>query len=150
MSRKLMVTLALALVMVLSVSAAVFAQGPGPANTQGGQQMWQQQDGTGLGTCTDFVDEDGDGVCDNALMDGTHAQAGMMARRGGQSQMQGQMLRGQGLGEDFVDANGDGVCDLFVDADGDGINDAAPQDGTGKQLGRSQGMRGMQGQGRNR
>ena len=71
MSRKLMVTLALALVMVLSVSAAVFAQGPGPANTQGGQQMWQQQDGTGLGTCTDFVDEDGDCVGDHALMDST-------------------------------------------------------------------------------
>ncbi len=102
MSRKLMVTLVLALVMVLSVSAAVFAQGPGPANTQGGQQMWQQQDGTGLGTgtCTDFVDEDGDGVCDNALMDGTHAQAGTMARRGGQSQMQqSQKLQGQGLGD---------------------------------------------------
>ena len=138
MTRKLMVTVVLALVLVLSVSAAVFAYGPGPANAQGGgQQMWQQQDGSAAGVCTEFVDEDGDRVCDNA-------QAGMMARRGGG---QSQMLRGQGLGDAFVDADGDGQCDNFVDADGDGVNDLAPQDGTGKQLGKGRGVRG---QGRNR
>ena len=44
------------------------------------------QGGTGTGTCsgTNFVDTNGDGVCDNA---------------------------GTGTGVNFVDANGDGVCD---------------------------------------
>jgi hypothetical protein len=134
MTRKLMVTVVLALVLVLSVSAAVFAYGPGPTNAQAG---------SGTGVCTEFVDENGDGVCDNAALNGSGAQSGIMARRGGQSQM----LRGQGLGADFVDADGDGQCDSFVDADGDGVNDLAPKDGTGKQFGQGRGGRG---QGRNR
>ena len=72
----------------------------------------------GPDTGRNFVDADGDGVCDNC---GTG-----MGRGAG----------GQGLG--FVDADGDGICDNygtgagrgaggqgrgFVDADGDGICD---------------------------
>lgn len=67
-----------------------------------------------------FVDADGDGICDNC---------GVPHRRG----------MGAGCGRNFVDADGDGVCDncgivhqrgmgagagkYFVDADGDGICD---------------------------
>lgn len=83
--------------------------------------MGQRGQGEGPG----FVDEDGDGVCDNA---GT----------GGQ---------GQGQGPGFVDEDGDGVCDHagdggqgpgFTDEDGDGVCDYAGTDG----------MRGGQGAGR--
>ncbi len=56
-------------------------------------------DANGDGVCDNFIDEDGDGICD------TRAN------------------RGQGR---FVDADGDGVCDNFVDEDGDGINDRSP------------------------
>ena len=60
--------------------------------------------GNGYGRSRNFVDADGDGVCDNY---------------------------GTGRGQYFVDADGDGVCDnygtgrgqYFVDADGDGVCD---------------------------
>lgn len=65
------------------------------------------------GTCGNYVDADGDGVCDN--------------RGSGQG-------AGQGQGANYVDADGDGVCDNrggagqgqganYVDADGDGFCD---------------------------
>ena len=156
MSRKLMITLALALVLVLVVSVGVFAQGPNPANSQNDsavgastQQMQRIQDPTlnptgELGTCVNFIDEDGDGVCDNALLGGVGGQVGTMSRQNLQANSQS-ALGGQGLSTDFVDANGDGACDNFVDADGDGISDIAPQDGTGSQFGQA-----SQGRGRNR
>ena len=56
--------------------------------------------GQGNGRCDNFVDEDGDGVCD---LRGTG--------------------RGQGNGPGFVDEDGDGQCDNFVDEDGDGVCD---------------------------
>ena len=156
MSRKMIITLALSLVLVLVFSIGVFAQGPNPANSQNGaaagigtQQMQRIQDPTlnatgELGTCVNFIDEDGDGVCDNALLGGVGGQVGTMSRQNLQANSQS-ALGGQGLGTDFVDADNDGACDNFVDADGDGISDIAPQDGTGSQFGQA-----SQGRGRNR
>jgi hypothetical protein len=85
------------------------------------------------GQCTNFVDADGDGVCDNA---GQNAAGGNM-RRG--MQVNRSATGGQGLHQsgNFVDANGDGQCDLWQDANGDGVNDSAPRDGTGNQHQRS-------------
>ncbi len=98
----------------------------------------------GPGQCTEFVDADGDGVCDNAGQNGmgNGSRRGMQGNRTG---MQGNrtgmggMGAGQGLNQsgNFVDADGDGQCDLWQDADGDGVNDSAPRDGTGNQHGRS-------------
>jgi len=59
-----------------------------------------------------FIDEDGDGVCDNS------------GRSLGRGQGWGKMYR-----TNFVDEDGDGICDNcangenFVDADGDGVCD---------------------------
>jgi hypothetical protein len=179
MSRKLMITTVLAMVMVMALGMAVYAHGPGPMNGQSGaagdgatmqayqggaQQMQHLRDGSngddsnGEGVCDDFVDEDDDGVCDNALMDGTGQGAGTMTRQGVRASQGMQANRaaagmgqglGQNLGTDFVDADDDGTCDNFLDEDGDGISDSAAQDGTGSQFGR-QGKQGKQGQGRNR
>jgi len=80
--------------------------------------------GRGMGVAgVTFVDEDGDGICDN--YDGEYGGRGM-----------------GGTGDDFVDEDGDGVCDnnivgqgrrngrhganrasVFVDEDGDGVCD---------------------------
>ena len=76
----------------------------------------------GNGRGRNYVDANGDGVCDNY---------------------------GTGRGQYFVDADGDGVCDncgtgcgqYFVDADGDGVCDnctqqgLCPRDGSGRQNG---------------
>jgi len=53
-----------------------------------------------------FIDEDGDGVCDNS------------GRSLGRGQGWGKMYR-----TNFVDEDGDGICDNCVDEDGDGICD---------------------------
>jgi hypothetical protein len=83
------------LVTIALLAPAVFAQGPadgyGPgygrgAMVSGGQFGPGFVDEDGNGICDNFVDEDGDGVCDLA---GT----------------------GQGRGLGFVDEDGDGVCD---------------------------------------
>lgn len=108
---------------------------------QGGGRMGMMQDfaarggrggrmGQGNGRGAGFVDNDGDGVCDNAGQGG-----------GGRG---GRMGQGGGRGAGFVDNDGDGVCDNagqgnggrgagFVDNNGDGVCDhmqnqnAAPQ-----------------------
>lgn len=110
-------------------------------------------------TGQNFVDEDGDGVCDTC---GSVPGSGTGNQNG----------NGAG-GSNFVDEDGDGVCDTcgsvpgsgmgsqngngamgsnFVDEDGDGICDTcgmAPADGSGKQYGR-QGNQGGQGGGQGR
>ena len=104
----------LSLIGAMALTVVAFAAGPSGQGGNGNQATFQQQ-ACGMG---EFVDADGDGVCDNA----------------GLGRMWGQ---GAG-GAAFVDANGDGVCDNWADADGDGINDNAPrpQDGTGMKHGR--------------
>jgi len=81
---------AMAVVLVLSaLSLTAFAAGP--------RTGVRQPAGEGNGPAYGFVDENGDGVCDDC------------AGNGGQGQ--------------FVDEDGDGVCDLMVDEDGDGVCD---------------------------
>lgn len=96
-----MVSLVTVLVLVglLVFSAVAFAQGPVDSGNGPGQNF-VDQDGDGLcdlcgqepGQGPGFVDADGDGVCDNY---GT-----------GQQQQ-----RGAGQGQNFVDEDGDGLCD---------------------------------------
>jgi hypothetical protein len=120
MLRKWMVSSAVAAMLVVGVVGAAMAADETPAPPYG------------AGQCTEFVDVNGDGVCDNAPQDGT----GNQNQRGGQGN-QGNRPSQAGTGQgtygsaDFVDADGDGQCDLWQDADGDGVNDAAPRDGTG-------------------
>ncbi len=85
----------IALVLVLPTISQAAGRNPNPT-------------GDTYGTASNFVDEDGDGICDNCL--------------------------GTGIG--FVDEDGDGVCDNcleagagFIDADGDGICDNMGIDG---------------------
>ncbi|RMD47865.1 MAG: hypothetical protein D6835_06935 [Candidatus Thermofonsia bacterium] len=91
-----------------------------------------------------FVDEDGDGVCDVC---GGVPQGDMYGN--------GRRFGAAGQHPNFVDEDGDGVCDIcgnepyagpngaaganFVDEDGDGVCDNVPlmpRDGTGNQYGR--------------
>jgi hypothetical protein len=103
-----------------------------------------------------FVDEDGDGVCDTCGNEpGTNRDRPYGNSRGSNN---------------FIDEDGDGLCDScglapgdgtgnqygngasnFVDGDGDGVCDTcgtAPQDGTGNQYGRQGGRGGNGRQGR--
>ena len=121
MIRKLMVPVfaALALVMVLG-TVALAADEPVTRPS-------------GPGQCLNFVDENGDGVCDNAGQ-----QAAPRATAPAASRCAGQRQAGNGAGQGgngaFVDADGDGVCDNL------GQN-VPPRDGTGRQNGAAQGQR---------
>lgn len=104
--------------------------------------------GFGSGNCPtgEFVDEDGDGICDNAPRAGMNRaprERSMIPQqrshfdRFGNKHMNGTgRMNSHSVGSRFIDADGDGVCDQFVDEDGDGINDNAPHDGTGNRFGR--------------
>ena len=107
----------------IGVAAAQYGQGSGADGAQ-----YVDDDGDGicdnLGTCPGSVDADGDGVCDNL----------------------GDCGRGCGCGDKaFVDSDGDGVCDNSgangKDSDGDGIlngqdDDYKPlRDGSGNRCG---------------
>jgi hypothetical protein len=115
MSRKITVTAVLALLLTLVISTAAFAQDAAPAPGQ-----------YGAGQCVDFVDADGDGVCDNAGT-GARSQDGSGIQYGA-GQRGTQAGGGQGTGA-FVDADGDGTCDNL------GQNVPA-RSGTGNQNGR--------------
>jgi hypothetical protein len=105
----------------------------------------QEQYGRGQGygyqnqeqTCDEFVDEDGDGVCDNCDGEGLAPQDGsgnQYGRNGMDRSVRGRSTGNQGKGaycDEFVDEDGDGVCD---NCDGEGL---APQDGSGNQYGRN-------------
>ena len=92
-----------------------------------------------------FIDDDGDGVCDNT------------GRSLGRGQGWGKMNRtsfvdedGDGICDNFDDEDGDGICDNcanganFVDADGDGVCDNFV-DGKERRSGRGQRSRGRSG-----
>ncbi len=66
--------------------------------------------GNGRGRALNYVDANGDGICDYF---GT----------------------GRGCGRWFTDANGDGICDNFKDADGDGVCDYFQGRGAGRRNG---------------
>lgn len=90
----------LATVVVLSAGVTTFAAGP-----RGGRNF---VDKNGDGICDNansvciYVDEDGDGICDNC---GIQHWCGMT---------------GTGCGKNFVDADGDGICDNYVSGQGGG------------------------------
>lgn len=122
MLRKWMTAVVMAALLVVMVVGAAMAADDTPAAPYG------------PGQCTEFVDANGDGVCNNAPQNGTGNAYG----RGGQGRHAGMGARnaaGQGQGQyrsdNFVDADGDGRCDLWQDEDGDGVNDSAPRNGTG-------------------
>lgn len=72
-----------------------------------------------------FVDEDGDGICDYCGIgsrDGSGRQMGRGRMMGG-----GQGGKGKGMSENYIDADGDGVCDNFTNR---------PMDGSGNKMGR--------------
>ncbi|MBK8047523.1 MAG: hypothetical protein IPK16_10600 [Anaerolineales bacterium] len=104
MIRKLMVPVFAALAMVMVMGTAAFAADAPVTQPAPGQ-------------CVNFVDADGDGVCDNAGQ--------QLGQSGGL-----QTASGTGLGlnasEEFVDADGDGVCDNLG-------TQVPPRDGTGSQ-----------------
>lgn len=113
-----------------------------------------------LPTGSNFVDDDGDGICDTCGQETHLAPAdGSGSRYGADG--------GRGLGQgtphaanNFIDEDGDGICDTcgtasgtgsnFVDEDGDGVCDtcgAGGQQGQGNRYGQT-GERGQgQGQG---
>ena len=120
MKRKFAIGTMLALVLVLGVTVMAMAAGPGPNAIDGAQAGMA---GQGAAIHGDFVDVDGDEVCDNYATrepaeDGTGNRWG-----GGQGQQAGMGTQGSS----FVDENGDGVCDNCPE---DGSH---PQNGTGQQ-----------------
>ncbi|MEZ4680665.1 MAG: hypothetical protein R2932_41265 [Caldilineaceae bacterium] len=147
MVRKISISLLVAAVAVLVFAVAVSAQGQGfglgpNGDNPGAGQMsvrgWHQRDGgvnmTGMmnhtmqssaaqnrnDACVNFVDEDGDGICDNA---GQQLGMGHMMGRG----MASGAGTGVGLGVNGTPQHqhGDGECDLGT----------PPRDGTGSQYG---------------
>ena len=112
----------LAMMMVLSLGAATaFAASPG----SGGNYV--DADGDGIcdyaGSVCSFADADGDGLCDSC---GTAHLRGMA---------------GAGCGGNLVDADGDGICDNLTDTDGDGVCDNSAR-GHGRGRGNGNGFRG--------
>ena len=79
-------------------------------------------------SCPNFIDENGDGICD---LKGTNPGCKGLGQGGQQ---------GCGQGPNFIDANGDGICDLK------GTNSGQRQNGSG-QKGRRGGNRGGNGVG---
>lgn len=150
MFRKLTISLLVATVAILVFVVAVSAQGRGPAvgvngdNNAGmmGMHNWQQDADepwappamqqqrmlrqTQDGTCANFIDEDGDGLCDNA---------GQSLGNLGRSGRSGGMMAGRGSHDSATQNDGtrlhrfgDGECDY----------ETAPRDGTGNQFGQTE------------
>lgn len=119
--------------MVGAMAAVALASTPGDgipaADDQTGANF---VDVDGDGVCDEFVDEDGDGVCDNAGQNAMGEGNGYMGGRNAEFDENGPRGTHQGSngGAGFVDADGDGVCDNCVDEDGDGVCDNA---GAGEQ-----------------
>ena len=109
---KKIVVLVVALAMILSFAAVAYGTDEVVNGRQFGYTNRVQRQ---------FVDEDGDGICDNT---------GLRA--------------GNGMRNGFIDEDGDGICDNggFIDEDGDGIcdnctNGGVPaRNGSGRQYGR--------------
>ncbi len=93
---RLFTALSIVLVFTLLFPAVGLGQGPGDGN------MVQDQDRDRLQECENFVDEDGDGICD--LCGGDHSQDRTRDQTQDQQQIQDC--------ENFVDEDGDGICDL--------------------------------------
>jgi hypothetical protein len=100
MSRKFSLSLGVAVLMVLVLASFAWAQTPEATVTATSPATVDCPNGN-------FVDENGDGVCDFRNEDGTAQQYGRGVGYG--------MMRGGG---NFVDADEDGVCDHAADGTG--------------------------------
>jgi hypothetical protein len=100
MSRKVSMSLGLAVLMVLMLASFASAQTPEATDTTASPTVVGCPNGN-------FIDEDGDGVCDNRNADGTGQQYGRGAGNGMMEQERS-----------YVDADGDGVCDHAADGTG--------------------------------
>ena len=85
----------------------------------------------GHGCGRNFVDADGDGICDNACVY-TDADGDGICDNCGIDHWCG--MAGDGCGRNFVDANGDGVCDNYTTGQGCGIgqDDSVQESGYGR------------------
>ncbi len=139
MFRKISVSVLVAVVVLLSFAVAVSAQGrwdgTGPNNGVGmmGMRASHQHSGnisvaspmmnrTGDGPCVNFVDENNDGICDNA---GTQMGSGSMNGRGMNRGMGSGSGMGVGADGEPLHQFGDGTCDYGTPL----------RDGTGPQTG---------------
>jgi hypothetical protein len=129
---------------ILPKVATVFFDHDGDGIPNGLDPDFIRGTGMGQGDQANFIDENGDGICD-------------LFQNGGQGMGRGAGNRGQSGLRNFVDADGDGVCDNFtgtgtrgagrgsrvnfIDADGDGVCDNAGI-GVGSQMGKRGGRRG--------
>ena len=100
--------------MVGAMAAVALAATPGdgmPAADDRIGANFVDEDGDGV--CDEFVDEDGDGVCDNAGQNAMGEGNGYMGGRNAEFSENGPHGTHQGSngGAGFVDADGDGVCD---------------------------------------
>ena len=97
--RMIGVALGMALVALLAVTP-VLAQGPATTTEDATPSMWERMHRWSNDGERQFVDEDGDGLCDIC---GSAAGEGYGAGGG---------LGANGAGSQFVDEDGDGLCDL--------------------------------------
>lgn len=130
MSRRTTLVLAIAMVMMLAFAGVAWAQTPvateTPAATATEEATVVATETTTATAATgcpygDFVDEDGDGICDNREDGAAGQQWGPGAAAGGMGNMMGNMMRGgmmggmMHMGKNFVDADEDGICDNCED-----------------------------------
>ncbi len=108
--------LTLALVLVLGVTVMAMAAGPGPNAFDGAQAGMA---GQGAAIHGDFVNIDGDEVCENYATR-EPAEDGTGNRWGGG---QGQQAATGMMSANFVNEDGDGVCDTCLEDEGTGQPD---------------------------
>ncbi len=122
-----MIALVAMLIFVTTNADAQGRNGKGNNNNGNhGQVNFIDTDGDGI--CDNFVDSDGDGKCDHCA--GLGSGTGFIDEDGdGKCDNAGTGKRGNGTR--FIDADGDGVCDNFTDADGDGKCDNCTGLGSG-------------------
>lgn len=96
---KKMMIVVLALAMVLSLAVAAYG-----AESVANRRQFEYTNRV----TNQFIDEDGDGICDNTAL-----------------------RAGNGMRNGFIDEDGDGICDNggFIDEDGDGICDNCLNEG---------------------
>lgn len=107
MKHKFAIGTILALVLVLGMTVALMAAGPGPDQGHGAQAGYA---GQGAALHGEFLDLDGDEVCDNyATRESAQNSTGNRWGYG-----QGRQAGNRGAGPNFVDQDGDGVCDSGI------------------------------------
>jgi hypothetical protein len=161
MSRKMSIMVGVVAILVLAFAGLAYAQTPAAteeATAPAAASVPETEAVTETVTTTlpvqtgcpygNYVDDDGDGVCDYREDGGANQQWGPragMGRMGGM--MQGGMMYGGAMrggmmhwGHHYTDADGDGICDNCEDSDGS-------PDSSQYRYGRGMGEQGMNGPG---